>query len=44
MLRGCGDVRMVSLLINFLDTLEDDDDVQHVYSNLEINSNFVKKI
>jgi len=27
-------------VINFLETLEDDDDVQHVYANLEIDNNF----
>ena len=31
-------------VINFLATLEDNDDVQHVYTNLEINSNFTEKI
>jgi YebC/PmpR family DNA-binding regulatory protein len=31
-------------VINFLETLEDEDDVQHVYANLEINSNFPEKI
>jgi len=31
-------------VINFLETLEDDDDVQHVYANLEINRNFAEKI
>jgi len=31
-------------VINFLETLEDDDDVQHVYANLEVDSNFVEKI
>ncbi len=31
-------------LINFLETLENDDDVQHVYANLETNSNFTEKI
>jgi len=30
--------------LNFLETLEDDDDVQHVYANLEIDSNFLDKI
>ena len=30
-------------VINFLETLEDDDDVQHVYANLEISNNFEKK-
>ena len=27
-------------VLSFLETLEDDDDVQHVYANLEIDSNF----
>ena len=31
-------------VINFLETLEDDDDVQHVYANLEIGNNFSEKI
>ena len=31
-------------VLNFLESLEDDDDVQHVYANLEINSNFTKEI
>ena len=31
-------------VINFLETLEDDDDVQHVYANLEIDSDLTKKI
>jgi len=31
-------------VINFLETLEDDDDIQHVYANLEIDSNFLDKI
>ena len=31
-------------VIDFLETLEDDDDVQHVYANLEIDNNFTKKI
>ena len=30
-------------VLNFLETLEDDDDVQHVYANLEINNNFTEK-
>ena len=30
-------------VINFLDTLEDDDDIQHVYTNLEIENNFEEK-
>ena len=30
-------------LINFLDALEQDDDVQYVYANLEINNNFTGK-
>ena len=31
-------------VINFLETLEDEDDVQHVYANLEIDHNFAEKI
>tara|TARA_B100000029_G_scaffold432349_1_gene444406 strand:+ start:2709 stop:3455 length:747 start_codon:yes stop_codon:yes gene_type:complete len=31
-------------VINFLETLEDDDDIQHVYANLEINGNLKEKI
>ena len=31
-------------VINFLETLEEEDDVQHVYANLEIDNNFVDKI
>ena len=30
-------------LINFLETLENDDDVQHVYANLEVANNFLEK-
>jgi len=30
-------------LLNFLETLEDDDDVQHVYANLEIDNNLLKR-
>ena len=31
-------------VLNFLETLEDDDDVQHVYANLKIDNNFSEKI
>ena len=31
-------------VINFLEALEDDEDVQYVYANLEIESNFAEKI
>ena len=31
-------------VLTFLDTLENDDDVQHVYANLEVDNNFEKKI
>ena len=31
-------------VINFFETLEDNDDVQHVYANLEIDINLTKKI
>ena len=30
-------------VLNFLETLEYDDDIQHVYANLEIDNNFEKK-
>jgi len=30
-------------LISFLETLEQDDDVQHVYANLSIDNNFTEK-
>ena len=30
-------------VLNFLETLENDDDVQHVYANLEIDNNFIDK-
>ena len=31
-------------VLDFLEKLEDDDDVQHVYANLEIGNNFSEKI
>jgi transcriptional/translational regulatory protein YebC/TACO1 len=31
-------------VINFLETLENDDDVQHVYANLETDNNLVENI
>ena len=31
-------------ILNFLETLEDDEDVQHVYANLEIDINYTEKI
>ena len=31
-------------VLNFLETLEDDDDIQHVYANLEIGNKFREKI
>ena len=34
----------VKSVLDFLEKLEDDDDVQHVYANLEIDNNFVEKI
>ena len=38
------DLKKTKSVLDFLETLEDDDDVQHVYANLEINSNFLDKI
>jgi len=37
------DKKKTKCVMNFLETLEDDDDVQHVYVNLEINNNFTEK-
>ena len=34
----------VKSVIDFLEKLEEDDDVQHVYANLKIDNNFVEKI
>ena len=31
-------------VLDFLEKLEDDDDIQYVYANLKIDSNFVEKI
>ena len=31
-------------VLNFLETLEEEDDIQHVYANLEIDNNFARKI
>ena len=30
-------------VLNFIEKLEDDDDIQHVYTNLEIDNNFEEK-
>ena len=30
-------------VLNFLETLEEDDDIQHVYANLEIEKNYKEK-
>ena len=37
------DQEKTKTVLNFLETLEDDDDVQHVYVNLEIDNNFEVK-
>tara|TARA_B100001123_G_C15286732_1_gene1015899 strand:+ start:302 stop:1042 length:741 start_codon:yes stop_codon:yes gene_type:complete len=37
------DEEKTKLVLNFLEKLEDNDDVQHVYANLETNSNFLGK-
>ena len=34
----------VKSVLDFLEKLEDDDDVQHVYANLKIDNNFVNKV
>ena len=38
------DKKKTKTVLNFLEALEDDDDVQHVYANLEVDSNFIEKI
>ena len=38
------DSEKIKTVLNFLETLEDDDDIQHVYANLEINNNLAEKI
>ena len=37
------DKEKITTVINFLETLEENDDVQNVYTNLEINNNFTGK-
>jgi len=37
-------VEKTTHILNFLETLENDDDVQHVYANVEINNSFKTKI
>ena len=34
----------VKSVLDFLEKLEDDDDIQHVYANLKIDNNFVDKV
>ena len=38
------DKKKTKSVLNFLETLEDNDDVQHVYANLAIDNNFEEKI
>ena len=38
------DLEKTKSVLNFLETLDDDDDIQHVYANLEIDNNFEEKI
>ena len=38
------DEKKTKSVVNFIEILEDDDDVQHVYANLKIDNNFVEKI
>ena len=38
------DLKKTKSVLDFLETLEDDDDIQHVYANLEIDNNFKEKI
>ncbi len=38
------DKEKMKSVLDFLETLEDDDDVQHVYANLEVDKNFTEEI
>ena len=38
------DKEKMKSVLDFLETLEDDDDVQHVYANLEVDKNFIEEI
>ena len=38
------DQEKTKIVLNFLEMLENDDDIQHVYANLEIDNNFGEKI
>ena len=38
------DKEKTKYVLNFLETLENDDDIQHVYANLEIENNFEDKV
>ena len=38
------DQEKTRFVLNFLEALEEDDDIQHVYANLEIGNNFEEKI
>jgi len=37
------DDEKTKVVLNFLEILEDDDDVQYVYANLELSSNYTSK-
>ena len=37
------DLEKTKSVLDFLETLENDDDIQHVYANLEIDNNFKEK-
>ena len=38
------DLEKTKSVLNFLGTLEDDDDVQYVYANLEVDNKLVSKV
>ena len=38
------DMEKTKAVMNFLQTLEEDDDVQHVYANLHLDNNFLEKM
>ena len=38
------DKEKTKFVLNFLETLENDEDVQHVYANLKVEKNFEERI
>ena len=36
--------KKIKSILNFLEALKDNDDIQHIYTNLEIDNNLAEKI